>query len=266
MTPEDFKKKMWSYYHEHGRKFPWRETPDPYRIFVSEVMLQQTQTSRVLPKYTEFIDRFPDFSSLANASTAQVLSVWSGLGYNRRALYLKQAAEKIVDTYQGQIPQELHLVKQLPGIGVATASSILVFSFNLPLPFIETNIRRVYIHFFFPHSSSVSDAEIMPYVEKTLDRNNPREWYYALMDYGVHLAKTETNPNRRSSAYRRQSSFIGSIRRIRGAIIRSLVQSGGSISISDVPPIDTPDRIDMAIGALIQEKIIIRDGDTIKIA
>lgn len=218
-----FKKNIWDFYKKNKRDLPWRKTRDPYRIFVSEVMLQQTQVASVLKKYEPFIKTFPDFSSLAKADTKKLLKIWQGLGYNRRALYLKKSAEIIMKKFNGVLPQNVESLKELPGIGEATAGSILAFAFNKPAIFIETNIRRVYIHFFFKDKEGISDSQFIPILEKTLDLQNPRDWYYALMDDGTMLKKTVENPNKRSKHYSIQSKFEGSDRQIRGIILKKLL-------------------------------------------
>lgn len=219
-----FQKKIWDFYHKNKRDFPWRKTSAPYKILISEVMLQQTQTSRVVSKYQEFLKQFPTLKSLAKATNAEVLQVWSGLGYNRRGLYLKKTAENIVTNHKGKIPLNPEILVTFPGIGPNTAGSIYVFTTNKPHIFIETNIRRVFIHEFFKGRENISDKEILKLIEKTMDIKNPREWYFALMDYGAHLSKTETNPNKKSKHYSKQSKFQGSLRQIRGEILRILLK------------------------------------------
>src|SRR5665213_252944 len=222
---QSFKKTIWQYYKKHGRSLiPWRKTRDPYKILVSELMLQQTQVSRVTPKYLAFIKKFPTFKSLAEASVPSVLEMWQGLGYNRRALYLKKTAEIVQEKYKGKLPHNLELLIELPGIGKNTAAAICAYSFNLPVVFIETNIRRIFIHFFFPNKKQVDDTEILKLVQKTLDQKNPREWYWALMDYGSFLKTQVENPNRKSKHYTKQSKFKGSDREIRGKILRILLK------------------------------------------
>jgi A/G-specific adenine glycosylase len=218
-----FQAEIYQYYQAHARKFPWRETKDPYHILVSELMLQQTQTERVIRKYEEFASTFPDFSSLARAPLRKILEVWQGLGYNRRALALKDIAGLVAREFDGKLPSSADALTTFPGIGRATASAISAFAFNQPAVFIETNIRRVFIHFFFKDNHSIKDSEILPLVEKTLDTSNPREWYFALMDYGVMLKKGQPNPNRRSAHYQKQSRFEGSNRQIRGMVLKALV-------------------------------------------
>lgn len=217
-----FRETIFHYYHEPPRSFPWRRTRNPYHVLVSEMMLQQTQTDRVVKKYTEFITTFPHFASLARAPLRKVLRVWQGLGYNRRALALKQIAEKVVTDFKGKLPSSREELELFPGIGATTAGEICAFAFNQPTVFIETNIRAVYIHFFFPRRRKVNDAEIVPLLEQTVDTANSREWYYALMDYGVMLKGKYPNPSRKSASYRRQAPFKGSNREVRGKIIRLL--------------------------------------------
>jgi A/G-specific adenine glycosylase len=224
-----FREQIWDYYHVSGRHLSWRMNPSPYGVFVSEVMLQQTQVARVAVKYPKFITRFPDFSSLASASVGELLEIWQGMGYNRRVLWLQRSAQMILDDFSGKLPQTIAELIQLPGVGPNTAGSIAAFAYNVQAVFIETNIRRVYIHVFFNDQLDVDDREIMPLIKVTLDLKNPREWYYALMDYGASLVKSVPNPNRRSKHYARQSVFEGSNRQIRGEILRQLLTGPKSI-------------------------------------
>ena len=215
------------FYDRHGRDLAWRENITPYRIVVSEVMLQQTQVERVSSAFPRFIRHFPDFESLAGATLEEVLSEWQGLGYNRRAMALKKIAERVVSEFSGNLPADERILATLPGIGKATSASVTVFAFNIPAAFIETNIRRVFLHCFFPGREEVPDREIVPLVMETMDEEDPRTWFWALMDYGAYLGRKSGNANRRSSHYRRQSAFSGSDRQIRGMILRILVREGG---------------------------------------
>ena len=199
---------------------------DPNRILVSEFMLQQTQAERVMGKYEEFIARFPDVATLAEADLQSVLQVWQGLGYNRRAISLKETAVRVVQEHSGRLPKDLDELMRLPGIGRSTAGAILAFAHDIPVAFIETNIRRVFIHFFFPDRENVKDSEILPLVEQTLDTRNPRDWYYALMDYGAMLKTKMPNPNRKSAHYTRQAPLEGSNRQIRGMVLKLLLSCG----------------------------------------
>lgn len=256
-----------SYYREHARSFPWRQTVDSYQILVSELMLQQTQVERVLVKYDQFIDAYPDFGRLAKAPFHSVLRVWQGLGYNRRAIYLKDIAQRVIDEYKEILPKDFDTLITLPGIGRSTAGAILSFAYNIPTVFIETNIRRVFIHFFFSERDKVSDSEILPLVEETLDRENPREWYYALMDYGAMLKGKLPNPNRKSMHYSIQSRFEGSDRQVRGRILK-VMASCGSIRLDElIFQIGNEfDRSERIITDLVGEGFLILSGKTISVA
>lgn len=221
---EQFKTIIWLYYKTYARRFAWRYTDDPYHILISEVMLQQTQTHRVEKKYIEFITLFPTMHDLAKSSSGQLFTCWQGLGYNRRALFLQKTAQKITAEYDGKVPQSPEILVTFPAIGKTTAASICAFAFNQPTIFIETNIRAVFIHFFFFHETQVHDTQLYPLVQASIDKNNPREWYYALMDYGVMLKKIMKNPAQKSAHYTKQSKFNGSDRQVRGQIIKILAQ------------------------------------------
>jgi len=257
-----FRKKVYAYYRTHSRVFPWRKTRDPYRILVSEFMLQQTQTKRVLEKYSRFISVFPTVRALASAPLRGVLGAWQGLGYNRRALYLKRTAEILVSRYGAAVPRQRELLRQLPGVGEATSGAICAFAFNEPAVFIETNIRSVFIHHFFNGRRKVSDAEILPSLQQTLDIHNPRRWYYALMDYGAHLKDAYPNPSRKSRHYKTQAPFRGSRRQLRGMIIKELLASGGLPQRGLV--VKTKARasaVKKCLGALFKERLIIKKGE-----
>ena len=231
------------YYRKHGRKFPWRKTRDPYAILVSEVMLQQTQADRVAPFFVSFLNAFPTVERLARASLKQVLRVWSGLGYNRRALFLKRAAEAVMREHRGVVPRNLAPLDALPGVGRDTASAVLAFAWNERVVFVETNIRTVFLHHFFPRQRKVRDEEVLELVRQTLPiKTHPfsrrmgesieiREWYDALMDYGAMLKHQVGNPNIRSAHYVRQKRFVGSRRELRGAILRKA--SRGEVHVAD---------------------------------
>lgn len=252
----DFYSGKSSAYKKSKRDFPWRETHDPYKILVSEVMLQQTQTYRVIPKYEAFIGRFRNFKSLAETSNSEVLKYWIGLGYNRRAFYLKQTAQRITKEFGGKLPEDPKILQTLPGIGKNTAGAIVVFAFNKPYSFIETNIRRVFIHHFFKDSKIIIyDNEILPLIERTMDKKNPREWFYALMDYGAFLPNVITNPNRKSKHYTKQSKFEGSIRQIRGAILKKLAVSQ-TVKLNDLYKEFEKEKIDKALRGLEKEGFV----------
>ncbi len=223
-SPFQFKKTVLEYYKKYGRgTLPWRQTRNPYHILVSEIMLQQTQVSRVLTMYPTFIKQFPTVETLAQAPVKDVLIAWQGLGYNRRALNLKRTAEIITRDYKGVFPKTQQELESLPGIGQSTRGAILAFAYGVATPFIETNIRAVYIHHFFPKTQHVTDKQLFPLILQTLDTDNPRDWYYALMDYGVHLKRTLPNPSRKSTQHKKQSPFKGSKREIRSRIVKFIL-------------------------------------------
>jgi A/G-specific adenine glycosylase len=219
-----FREKVYGYYDTQGRDLPWRRKLNPYRVLVSEIMLQQTQVERVLDKYKEFLAAFPDFPSLAKATLPKLLRVWSGLGYNRRALALKALAQTVMKECRGKLPQDHDKLLDLPGIGKYTAGAVMAFAFNKPVVFMDTNIRRVFIHEFFHDHDTIHDDQLIPLVETTMDAKDPRKWYNALMDYGAMLKKEHANPNRKSAHYTRQSPFENSNRQVRGRIVKLLVE------------------------------------------
>ena len=262
-----FQNRIYAHYHEHGRKLPWRETSNPYHILISEIMLQQTQVERVTGKYVEFISAFPDFHALAQAPLQKILTVWHGLGYNRRALALKKIAEIVVTSYNGSLPSSPEVLQTLPGIGTYTASALAAFAFNQPTVFIETNIRTVFIHFFFQNKSGVKDSELRPLVETTLDASHPRRWYYALMDYGVMLKKQYKNTNRRSAHYHKQTPFKGSNRQLRGMILKMLTHETSMSERELVHTLKTePSRVKDILIQLQTEGFIRKNGTNYLIA
>jgi A/G-specific adenine glycosylase len=264
---DKFRAAIYDFYKSHGRKLPWRNTQDPYHILVSEVMLQQTQVGRVAEKYEQFLSAFPDFASLTLAPLRNVLSVWQGMGYNRRAIALKRIAGEVLSFHNGVLPSSEELLLKLPGIGKATASSILAFAFNKPSVFIETNIRRVFIHFFFSDRENIRDTDILPIVEKTLDRANPREWYYALMDYGSLLKTTTQNPNRKSAHYKRQESFEGSRRQLRGKVLKKILEDPSVTESSLVHHTgQSPETIREVLRQLQKEGFIAKRGKRLDVS
>ena len=190
-------------------------------------MLQQTQVERVISFYKKFLKRFPNVQSLASSNLRSVLQNWQGLGYNRRAKMLWETAKR------GPIPRAYGDLIELPGVGDYTAKAVRVFAFNEPEIMIETNIRTVFLHHFFPKKKKVIDADLVPYMILSINKKNSREWYWALMDYGAHLKKTVPNPSRRSATHTRQKSFKGSDREIRGAILRAFLT--GRFSLPELP-------------------------------
>jgi A/G-specific adenine glycosylase len=257
-----FRRVIYDYYRKNKRQLPWRETRDPYKILLSELMLQQTQVKRVREKYNQFLRLFPDIAAVAQAPLQAVLASWQGLGYNRRALALKELAAIVMERHGGKIPKESEALRALPGVGPATAGAILAFAFDQPTVFIETNIRSVFIHHFFGKRKTVTDREIIPLIARTLDKKKPREWYYALMDYGVALKEQHPNPSRKSAHYTRQSPFEGSLRQVRGKIIKAVIAQPG---ISEAALVKECNRESQVVSEIIKqlrvEGFIIKKGD-----
>lgn len=256
----DFYSQLWDYYDRHGRHdLLWRQPDtggyfDPYKIMVSEVMLQQTQVTRVTSKYQLFIAKYPTIQSLSNASLGDVLRIWQGLGYNRRAKFLWQAAQQVMHEYQGVMPGSAKELTQLAGVGINTAGAIMAYAYNEAEIFIETNIRTVYIHHFFSDQQNVSDSDIRSIVADTIDTENPRTFYWALMDYGSYLKQNVGNLNTVSASYKKQSTFHGSKRQIRGKVIKELIKDRRSYE--QLQEIIHDERLDAVLADLQAEDLV----------
>lgn len=260
---QEFQKIVFRYYRQHGRHdLPWRQPGkdgvfDSHRILVSEIMLQQTQVPRVIPKFRSFIQRFPTYTALAGAPLSDVLKEWSGLGYNRRAKFLWQAAQQIVQEYGGVLPAHTADLITLPGIGKNTAGALLAYTYNVPVVFIETNVRTVFIHHFFADQEQVDDKEIADLVARTLP-DDARTWYWSLMDYGTFIKQTVGNRSAASKHYKKQSPFAGSRRQVRGQVLRLLGDSPATLAQLQIL---TPDeRLPEVLATLAQEGLIAKDG------
>lgn len=255
VNTETFKEIIWEKARELYRHMPWRDNTDPYHVLVSELMLQQTQVDRVIPKFELFMQTFPTIQDLAKAPLSDVLVVWSGLGYNRRAKFLHEAARRVVADFAGELPDTYSDLVSLPGVGPNTAGAILAYSFNQPVVFIETNIRTVYFHHFFEDQDAVSDTELRAIVEQTVDVEHPREWYWAMMDYGSYLKKQGVGRNAKSSHYKKQAPLKGSLREVRGLILKQLAAgSCGPEELRALMPND--ERFEKALHSLTTEGLI----------
>lgn len=252
---------LWGYYREHGRhELPWRlpeadGSIDPYKILVSELMLQQTQVPRVIPKYHEFLRQFPDVVSLADAELGEALRAWQGLGYNRRAKFLWQSAQYIHEA--GAFPNSLESLVALPGVGTNTAGAIMAYAFNAPVVFVETNIRTVIFYHFAPDAENIPDSFIREVLTELLDTEHPREFYWALMDYGAFL-KTQVRNNAQSKQYTKQSAFHGSRRQVRGSVLRLLTT--GPQTLENLQKIIEDERLPNVLEALLAEGLIRKDA------
>lgn len=230
-TITKFRSIVWNYYEANGRnELPWRKTKDPYKILVSEVMLQQTQVERVKPHYENFIKKFSTISELAQVPLADVLRVWQGLGYNSRAKRLHDAAKEIMKQYGGKMPKEVSALESLPGIGGYTARAVSAFAYNQDAVLVETNTRTAVMHHFFPNSKIVSDKEIREILQRALPSGRSRDWNSALMDYGAHLKRSGIRLNSKRPEYRKQASFSGSNRQARGAILHALAAQPATVA------------------------------------
>jgi A/G-specific adenine glycosylase len=258
-----FRETVWDYFNAHRRDMPWRSQPTPYHVLVSELMLQQTQVSRVVPKYLAFMEHFPDVRALAAATLPEVLDAWSGLGYNRRAKFLHSAAQIVMRDFGGRIPDTLEELVSLPGVGKNTAGAVLAYAFNQPVVFVETNIRTVYFRHFFDDSDTIDDKTLLPLLEQTVDREHPREWYWALMDYGAHLKHTVGGNISRSKHYTRQSKFEGSRRQIRGAVVRRLLQ--GPVALEVLASEVNDERLGSVLDDLAREGFLSRDANLLRL-
>lgn len=229
-TPQrlnEFIRTVWREGEDHHRDLPWRYIDDPYAVLVSEIMLQQTQVPRVEKYWPRFLETFPTIDALAAAEVPLVLEMWQGLGYNRRALALKRTAEYCAEHYEGWLPEDHAQLLALPGIGPATAGGVMAFAFQRPTLYLETNVRTVFLHELFPGQEGVSDKQLEPLVRDTCSKDDPRGWYYALLDYGAHLKSIVPNPSRRSKHYAKQSTFEGSKRQKRAELVRIVLAAPG---------------------------------------
>lgn len=232
MNTKDFQGLLTQKGAELYRSMPWRDDTRPYYVLVSELMLQQTQVDRVIPKFKAFVTRFPNEEALALAPLSDVLTLWNGLGYNRRAKYLHEAAKMISKEFKGIFPAGYDDLLRLPGVGPNTAGAISAYAFNQPVVFVETNVRTVYFHHFFEDGEKVPDAALRERVLETIDNEHPREFYWALMDYGSYLKKQGAGRIRQSVHYKKQSPLKGSVREIRGQIVKVL--AGHDMAIKEL--------------------------------
>jgi A/G-specific adenine glycosylase len=260
LTPSAFQRLIMSFYRDNARPFPWRETRDPYRVLVSEIMLQQTQTSRVEERYPRFLRLFPTVKALALAPQADVLRAWEGLGYYRRARNLHRAAIAVQEQYGGTIPENFDDLVALPGLGRYTAAAVSVFAFDRPTPMIETNIRSVYLYAFCRGRSAVLDAELLQLVQDTIDVARCRDWFYALMDFGVVLKRARPGINSQSKHHTKQSRFEGSDRQIAARVLKAIVSAKRGAGIEDLYEVvqGAGERIDKAIVRLERDGMIRR--------
>lgn len=248
-------------------------------------MLQQTQVERVIPKFLAFIEQFPDEQALARASLADVLRLWSGLGYNRRAKFLHEAAKRV--TALGEFPATQKDLQELPGVGPNTAGAIMAYAYNQPVVFVETNIRAVYFHHFFSGTDQVDDKQIIELLKQTMPLGEgkeqperriysahdamrktrglsygPKAFYWALMDYGSWIKRQGIGRVSQSKHYKKQSPLRGSVREIRGRIIRQLaISDTNKALLAEIIPYD--ERFEPALEGLIRDGLVMEKGDVL---
>jgi A/G-specific adenine glycosylase len=245
------------WYARNGRPFPWRETRDPYRVLVSEIMLQQTQADRVAVRLPQFLDAYPDIESLANAPRPDVLRAWRGMGYNNRAVRLHGAVKEVVAKYGGSVPRDTGELQALPGIGKYTAHAVACFAHGRRVPVVDVNIRRVLSRIFRPMktlSAVVAEKDAWDLAESVLPAD-AYNWHQALMDFGAMVCSARAPKcgacpvagNCLSARFLRngssgarggrkpEPSHLGVPRRVwRGRIVEALRESGGPRSIAEL--------------------------------
>ncbi len=259
-----FQKKILEWYEKNQRSLPWRHNRDPYRILISEVMLQQTQVARVIEKYQLWMHSFPTIQELANASTRDVLSHWSGLGYNRRALFLHRLAKELVETYDGKFPESEKVLLSLPGIGKYTARALLCFAFDQQIAVVDTNIKKIILTQF-PQAKDVSEREIEEIAGSLLPEGKAYEWNQALMDYASMELKNIAHPR-----VAKQKPFQQSDRLYRGEILRILLKNS-SLSENDLyrevckkKEVERT-RFERILSGMVREDLLKRQGQMIAI-
>jgi len=252
-----------AWYARSGRDLPWRRTRDPYAILVAEVMLQQTPVARVLPAYEAFLRRFPTLRSLARAPLADVLRLWSGLGYNRRARDLQRVARACGDG----LPVDSAALVALPGIGAYTAGAVACFAAGERTPFADTNIRRVLGRIVLGRTATEREAVA---IDRELLPRDPRSWHHALMDLGATVcvaraprcdacpvaALCRSRGRAGAPEPRRQAAFATSTRRLRGLAMRRLVAAPGGLSRARLERALADARAASVIDALARDGLI----------
>ena len=244
------------------RDLPWRKKPNFYTVLVSEIMLQQTQVERVVPKFELFLSTFPNIEDLAKAKKREVLSHWSGLGYNRRAVFLHQAAHYVVTN---GIPKHKEEIMNLPGVGIYTANAIEAFVYNKESIVIETNIRTAVIEHCFKRKQKVNDTEISLVLKEALHtpqvrKKGMRFWYSALMDYGSFLKKNAVSHNKKVDGYTKQKPFKHSFRYVRSTLLKKIVAEKKGCTLYILKKEINDDRCTDALKSLIKDNLIVYEN------
>ena len=256
----DFQKKIWLFWKENQRDLPWRETTDPYKIFISELMLQQTQVDRVILKYIEFIKKYPTMNSIVKATDAEIIRLWKGLGYNRRALYARKAMEYLLKHFNGIFPTNEKDLRKLPGIGEYTAKAILSFALHQKVTLIDTNIRQV-VEVEFAGGKKLPEHTLFLIVKKIMPKKETWLWHQALMDYNaLFLSK---NKERKKAV--NKIPFKKSNRYVRGRII-DLLRTKSYLKVKLITAMKNYEKskedVEKAVNTLIKDGLIVQKGNT----
>lgn len=271
-----------SWFSSHGRDLPWRQTRDPWAVLVSEIMLQQTQVPRVIERWLEFCSRYPDPATCAAAPLADIISLWSGMGYNRRAVNLHRTAQTVVAEHAGRIPDSLDELLGLPGIGPYTARAVLAFAFEQPVAVLDTNVGRILARV---SGRQLDRREAQSAADVALGENDPWVWNQALLDVGATICRSRStncgncplsaicqwrlagNPDQDPATASAavsvpQSRFEGSDRQGRGRLIDALRRD--TIALSEAATVmgwpNDPERVDRVVRGLVADGLIRRDG------
>ena len=260
-----------AWYAPRARAYPWRSRPTPYRVLVSEVMLQQTQASRVAPAFRSFLRRFPSVRSLAAAPAADVVRAWAGLGYDRRAVRLLEAARAIVEEHGGRVPRDSAALRALPGVGPYTAAAVASIAFGEPVPAIDVNVARVVARYRLGREAHQERADrVRDAAEAWLDRRDPGGWNQALMDLGREVCRPTPRcaacplasgcafrraGRRPARGPRRQGRFEGSFRQVRGRVL-ALLRERGEASLGRVESAVGDHRVAEAVRALANDGLV----------
>jgi A/G-specific adenine glycosylase len=270
ITKKKFNKNILKFYTTHKRNLLWREEINGYYILLSEFMLQQTQVNRVIDYFNRFIKAFPTIESLAAGTFFEVIELWQGLGYNRRAKYLHEAAQEIVASYQGIIPKDYKKLLAIKGIGEYTAQAIVTYTYNIPLIFIETNIRTVFLLL---HKNTINKKKnkknkieekiFATHISHFIDKENPRLWYYALMDFGTFLKKKNRDKHiQQAASFTKQSTFKNSFRQLRGKIIKYFIEKKCFIPSKEIIEKHNHDnRVLQVLTSLVEDNLVIKKDD-----
>jgi A/G-specific adenine glycosylase len=260
------RRRILTWYRHHGRDLPWRHTADRYAILVSEVMLQQTQVPRVIPKYTAFLHRYPDLESLASAPLAGVLALWSGLGYNNRAVRLRACAQAVAAATplgeRAELPRDVRALETLPGLGPYTARAVLVFAHDTDLAAVDANVRRVLIREL-GLPPDIGLASLQEVAERVLPRGQARDWHNALMDYGAAVLTARSTG---IAPLTRQGPFLGSRRWYRSQLLKLLLEKGSQRAAGLPRSLGlSHQEVTAIVAALAHDGLLEQRGDTVRL-